>query len=377
VTAPDEPHPGTVHPVTRPRSGSGSGGADEPITAAVLAGIGAWLPARVVTNHDLAAYLDTSDEWIRSRTGIRSRRWVDQGTSTADLAVEAGWRAMRAARMERVDAVVVATTTPDRLCPATAPEVASRLGLTGVAAFDISAVCTGFLYGLATATGLIAAGNARRVLLIGAETFSTIIDPKDRATAVIFADGAGAVVLRAGRPSEPGAIGPCDLGSDGGQSDLIEIPAGGARQRSTGTTAPPEDHYFRMQGRDVFRHAVERMASSALAALDRAGWTTADVDRFVPHQANARISAAVADRLGVDPERVVSNVELVGNTSAASIPVLLAEGAIDGRLVAGQRVLLAAFGGGLTWGATTLWWPRVGALAAYGEPDAPSRLRVS
>jgi len=346
------------------------------MTASVLVGIGSWLPPRIVTNHDLAAYLETSDDWIHSRTGIRSRRWVDQGMSTTDLAVEAGSLALRAAHTERVDAVVVATTTPDRLCPATAPEVAFRLGLGGVAAYDISAVCTGFLYGLASAVGLIAAGNARRVLLIGAETFSTIIDPKDRSTAVIFADGAGAVVLRAGRAGEPGAIGPCDLGSDGGQSDLIEVPAGGARQRSSGVPARPEDYYFRMQGRDVFRHAVERMTTSALTALARAGWSTADVDRFVPHQANARISAAVADRLGIDPGRVVSNVELVGNTSAASIPVLLAEGAIDGRLVAGQRVLLAAFGGGLTWGATTLWWPRVGALAEYGVAEAPHR-RVS
>lgn len=346
--------------------------------AAILAGLGAWLPPRVVTNHELATYLDTSDEWIHTRTGIRSRRWVDQGTSTTDLAVEAGLRAMRASRNERVDAVVVATTTPDRLCPATAPGVATRLNLTGAAAYDVSAVCTGFVYGLASAVGLIAAGNARRVLLIGAETFSTIVDPKDRNTAVIFADGAGAAVLRAGSPDEPGAIGPCDLGSDGGGSDLIEIPAGGARQRSSGTAAAPEDYYFRMKGRDVFRHAVERMTSSALSALARAGWTTADVDRFVPHQANARISAAVADRLGIDAGRLVSNVATVGNTSAASIPILLAEGAIDGRLVAGQRVLLTAFGGGLTWGATTLRWPMIDAIAETGEAQpVPHGMRAS
>jgi 3-oxoacyl-[acyl-carrier-protein] synthase-3 len=323
--------------------------------AAVLAGLGGWLPSRRVTNSELAAYLDTSDDWIRGRTGIGARHWVVPGTSTGDLAVLAGGRALRAAGTNRVDAVVVATTTPDRLCPATAPEVAYRLGLAGVAAYDVAAVCTGFLYGLACAVGMIAAGNAQRVLLIGAETYSSIVDPTDRTTAVIFADGAAAVVLRAGEPDEPGAIGPCDLGSDGGNSDLIQIPAGGSRQRSAGLRTRREDHYFQMRGRQVYRHAVDRMSESALTALDRAGWVTADVDRFVPHQANGRISDAVADRLGIGPDRVLANIEHVGNTAAASIPLLLA-GA-------------AAGGGGLTWAATTLVWPRVTALA---DPPAPN-----
>jgi 3-oxoacyl-[acyl-carrier-protein] synthase-3 len=332
--------------------------------AAVLAGIGSWLPPRRVTNDDLSSYLDTSDEWIRERTGIGVRHLVEPGISTGDLATAAGERALRAAGAHRVDAVVVATTTPDRLCPATAPEVAYRLGLGGVAAYDVSAVCTGFVYGLATAAGLIAGGTATRVLLIGAETYSAIIDPKDRASAVIFGDGAAAVVLRAGAPDEPGAIGPCDLGSDGGNSDLIEIPAGGARQRTSGEPALPEDHFFKMRGREVYRHAVERMTGSALTALERAGWSTSDVQRFVPHQANARISAAVAERLEIDTGRVVANIEHVGNTAAASIPLLLAEAAADGRLEPGHRVLLAAFGGGLTWAATTLVWPDVIAIPA-------------
>ncbi len=376
------------------------------MTAAVLAGLGGCLPPRVVTNGELAAYLDTTDEWIRGRTGIAARRWVEPGTSTGDLAVAAGARALRAAGVAGVagaavaggpggvpgggsdgvagvagvaggvaglaglaggvaggvDAVVVATTTPDRLCPATAPEVAFRLGLAGVAAYDVAAACTGFLYGLASAVGMIAAGSARRVLLIGAETYSTIIDPKDRSTAVIFGDGAAAVVLRAGDPGEPGAIGPCDLGSDGGGSDLIEIPAGGSRQRSAGSRTQPEDHFFQMRGKQVYRHAVHRMAGSAQVALTRAGWGTAEVDRFVPHQANGRISVAVAERLGIGPDRVLANIEQVGNTAAASIPLLLAQAAADGRLLPGHRVLLAAFGGGLTWAATTLVWPEVAAL---------------
>jgi 3-oxoacyl-[acyl-carrier-protein] synthase-3 len=218
-------------------------------------------------------------------------------------------------------------------------------------------VCTGFVYGLATAAGLIAAGVARQVLLIGAEAYSTIIDPKDRSTAVIFGDGAGAVVLRAGQPTEPGAVGPCDLGSDGGLSDLAMIPAGGSRQRSAGSVPQPEDHYFQMRGNDVYRHAVERMSASARVAVRRAGWRLPDVDYFVPHQANGRIGAAVAERLGIPPDRQLSNIARVGNTAAASIPLLLAQATADGRLVAGHRLLLAAFGSGLTWGATTIVWP--------------------
>ncbi|MER7165659.1 beta-ketoacyl-ACP synthase III [Micromonospora sp. NPDC000207] len=331
---------------------------------AVIAGVGSCLPPRVVGNEELARRLDTSDEWIRSRTGIARRHLVDPGTATAALAVEAGASALKSAGRADVDSVIVATTTPERLCPATAPQVAARLGLAGVAAHDVSAVCTGFLYGLATAAGQIATGLADRVLLVGAEAFSTIVNPADRTTAVIFADGAGAVVLRAGTADEPGAVGPCVLGSDGDLSDLITIPAGGSGHRSRGLPADPDDHYFQMQGRDVYRHAVERTTEAALAALARAGWRCEDVDRFVPHQANARICAAIAERLDIDSDRQASNIERVGNTAAASIPLLLAEEAAAGRLASGDRVLLAAFGGGLTWGATTLTWPELATVAA-------------
>ncbi|MFF2009812.1 beta-ketoacyl-ACP synthase III [Streptomyces sp. NPDC058195] len=327
--------------------------------AAVIAGIGSHLPPDVVTNDDLSARLDTSDEWIRSRTGIATRHMVSPGTATSDLAVEAGARAWDSAGGLRPDALVLATTTPDRPCPATAPEVAARLGLTGIAAFDISAVCTGFLYGLATAGGLIASGVAERVLLIAADAFTTIIDPQDRGTCVIFADGAGAMVLRAGTHEEPGAIGPTVLGSDGTLSDLIEVPAGGSRQRSSGIAAGPGDSWFRMRGRETYRHAVDRMTAASRQAVAAAGWSTEDVDRLAAHQANARILGTVAQELGIPAERRLSNIEHVGNTGAASIPLLLAQSAAEGSLLPGHRVLLTAFGGGLAWGASTVVWPDV------------------
>ncbi|MFI1364178.1 beta-ketoacyl-ACP synthase III [Streptomyces griseochromogenes] len=327
--------------------------------AAVVTGIGSYVPPNVVTNDDLAARLDTSDAWIRSRTGIGERYFISPGTSTGDLAVEAGLRALKSSGDEQVGAVVLATTTPDQPCPATAPQVATRLGLGTVPAFDVAAVCSGFLYGLASAAGLIAAQVADRVLLIAADAFTTIINPGDRTTAVIFADGAGAVVLRAGSAGEPGAIGPLVLGSDGELSHLIEVPAGGSRQRSTDRPAAPEEHYFRMIGRETYRHAVERMTAASTEAAERTGWRLEDVDRFVAHQANARILDAVSDRLGIPAERQLSNIARVGNTGAASIPLLLAEATAGGRLAAGHRVLLTAFGGGLSWGAATVVWPEL------------------
>ncbi|QHC31907.1 beta-ketoacyl-ACP synthase III [Streptomyces sp. HF10] len=327
--------------------------------AAVVTGIGSYVPPNIVTNEDLSQRLDTSDEWIRTRTGIAERFYITPGTSTGDLAVEAGLRALKSAGDEQVGAVVLATTTPDQPCPATAPQVAARLGLGQVPAFDVAAVCSGFLYGLASAAGLIASGVADSVLLIAADAFTTIINPEDRTTAVIFADGAGAVVLRAGSPDEPGALGPLVLGSDGELSHLIEVPAGGSRQRSSGRPAAPEDYYFKMLGRETYRHAVERMTSASTEAVERVGWRLDDVDRFAAHQANARILEAVSDRLGIPEERRLSNIARVGNTGAASIPLLLAEATADGRLTAGNRVLLTAFGGGLSWGAATVVWPEL------------------
>ncbi|MER7787033.1 beta-ketoacyl-ACP synthase III [Streptomyces sp. NPDC097640] len=343
--------------MNRPLEGAGGGP-----PASVIAGIGAYVPPNPVTNHDLSLRLDTSDEWIRSRTGISSRHMVLPGQATSDLAVEAGRRALESAgpeHAERADAVVLATATPDRACPATAPEVAWRLGLGTVAAFDVSAVCSGFLYGLATATGLIAAGTADRVLLIAADAFTTLVDPRDRSTAVIFADGAGAVVLRAGRPDEPGAVGPVVLGSDGSLAGLLEVPGGGSRQRASGEPAQPGDEFLRMAGRDTYRHAVERMADASRRAVKAAGCGLADIDRLAAHQANARILTTVAEHLGIPEDRRLSNIDRNGNTVAASIPLLLADSAADGSLAAGHRVLLTAFGAGLAWGAATVHWPDV------------------
>ena len=324
-------------------------------SAAVVQGLGSAVPPRVVTNHELAERLDTSDEWIRSRTGIGRRHVVDPGVATSDLAVEAGGRALKSAGVDDADLVVLATTTPDQPSPATAPQVAARLGLGQVPAFDISAVCSGFVYGLAVGAGAIASGFAQRVLVIGAETFTSIIDPEDRNTAVIFGDGAGAVLLRAGRSDEPGALLGFDLGSDGTGAGLIAIPAGGSRLRASEN---PSDAYFHMQGKEVFVKAVTHMAKSARTLLDTLGWDVDSVDRFVGHQANIRILNGVADLLGVDRDRALSNLALVGNTSAASIPLALADAVADGRLEGGHRVLLSAFGGGLTWGSAALIWPQ-------------------
>ena len=319
-----------------------------PERAAVLCGLGSWVPPRIVDNAEIATRLETSDEWIRTRTGIRQRRIIDPGMSTSDLAVEAGQRALKSANVESVDFVILATTTPDRPCPATAPEVASRIGVGGAAAFDLNAVCTGFLYALATGASLVSSGVAERVLVIGADTFSTILDPECRTSAAIFGDGAGAVVLRAGEPYELGAIGPFDLGSDGEGADLIKV--------------PDKHSYFAMQGQKVFLRAITHMAKSAEAVLDKAGMRLQDVDKFVYHQANARILYGVADQLGQPRGKFVRNIDLVGNTAAASVPLALATASDGGELRVGQRVLLGAFGGGLTWGSTLLRWPDIDAL---------------
>ncbi|MGC7100358.1 beta-ketoacyl-ACP synthase III [Amycolatopsis lurida] len=327
---------------------------EESVVAAVLCGLGAWLPPRVLANEEIATRLDTSDEWIRSRTGIAERRVADAGTSTVDMAVAAGRQALDSAGLTEVDAVVLATATPDQVCPASAPQVATRLGLGEVNAVDVNAVCSGFLYALATASGFIAGGIARRVLVIGADTFTTLVDPDDRGTVPIFGDGAGAVVLRAGDADELGALGPFALHSDGALADLLMVPAGGAKQRRSDN---PHDYFLDMQGQAVFRQAGTRMAEASRSVLDQAGWTVSDVDRFIGHQANIRILQATAKFLGLPQDALVVNIERTGNTSAASIPLAMADAQRDGTLIAGQRILLSAFGAGLTWGATLLRWP--------------------
>ncbi|WP_175411839.1 beta-ketoacyl-ACP synthase III [Streptomyces sp. TRM64462] len=311
-------------------------------SAAVVCGVGAALPPTVVANAELCAGLDTTDEWIRSRTGIAQRHVAGAGITTEDLAVRAATSALKRCGPVPVQALVLATTTPDRCCPATATTVASRLGLSDIPAFDLAAGCTGFLYALATAVGLITSRTAQAVVVVGAERLSSLPAPGDRTTVPLFGDGAGAVVLRRGRPGEKGALGPVVLGSDGAHADLINAARPGA---------------LRMRGAEVFRHAVDRMSSASKQAVAAAGWRLQDVDRLVPHQANARITSFVARQLAVPDDRQLHNVRSVGNTGAASIPLLLAQATDDGCLKAGHRAVLTAFGAGLTWGATTVTWP--------------------
>lgn len=321
--------------------------------AAKVIGLGVHLPSTVVTNEDLERTLDTTDEWITTRTGIRERRHAPAGGSTSDLAVAAARAALDDAAMgvDEIDAVLVATTTPDHTIPQTAPTVAAGLG-TNVAAFDVGAACTGFIYGLAVATSFTRTGIAGRVLLVGAETLSRFVDPDDRETAILFGDGAGAVVIEGGG----GSIGPFDLGSDGGLADILVVPAGGARHPADRETVESGGHHLRMNGREIYRHAVNRMVDSSRIVLERAGLEAADVDLFVGHQANARILQAVSRRLDIPDDRALIALEGFGNTSAASIPLALDEARRRGRLDAGDRVLLTAFGAGLTWGSCLLTW---------------------
>ncbi|MDZ4866486.1 MAG: beta-ketoacyl-ACP synthase III [Alphaproteobacteria bacterium] len=318
-----------------------------------VAGVGAYLPARVVSNAELAKKLETSDEWIRERTGIRERRIAADGECTSDLAIAASQEALRAAGMNAgaIDLIVLATATPDETFPATATTVQARLGITRGAAFDIQAVCSGFVYAVATADNFIKAGQAKNVLVIGAETFSRIIDWNDRTTAVLFGDGAGAMILTAaqgqGDTKDRGVLS-THLFSDGRHHDLLYVDGGPSKTMTTG--------FLRMEGREVFRHAVANMADAIDLALKTNGIQASDVDWFVPHQANQRILDATARKVGVHPSRVVSTVAQHANTSAASVPLALVAAVNDGRIKRENLVLLEAMGGGFTWGSALIRW---------------------
>jgi 3-oxoacyl-[acyl-carrier-protein] synthase III len=322
----------------------------------VLEGIGGYAPPRVVDNAELCARLDTDEAWIESRLGVRTRH-VAETEGTVALAAAAAERALDMAGGGDVEAVVLATTTPDRLCPASAPEVAARLGFRGVMAFDLSAACAGFVHALAVAGALIVGGGLDRVLVAGADVFTTLVDPADRLTAVIFGDGAGACVLRSGHADEPGALGPFDFGSDGSAAGLgaVYVPGGGALGRLG--LEPGAPACLRLDGPAVFARAVAEMTGSSLRALRSAGWAPDSVDRLVAHQANARIIRTVAANLGLPPERCPMNLDRVGNTVAASVPLALGDAHDAGLLAAGDRVLLTSIGAGLVWGSTVLTWP--------------------
>jgi 3-oxoacyl-[acyl-carrier-protein] synthase-3 len=316
-----------------------------------ITGVGGFLPSTVVTNADMAKVVDTADAWIVERTGIQSRRRAEEGQFTSDLATEAARRALAAAGRDaaQVDLIIVATTTPDLTFPATAAIVQRKLGAPVGIAFDVQAVCSGFVYALSVADGFVARGLARCALVIGAETMSRLMDWTDRGTCVLFGDGAGAVVLEPvagqGATTDRGLLG-FALRADGTKQDLLYVDGGPS---STGTVGK-----LRMQGNHVFKHAVINIAEAVEAAAAVAGVAVADVDWFIPHQANQRILAGVAHRLGVEESRVVSTVAHHANTSAASIPLALSTAVEDGRVQPGQLLLMEAMGGGLTWGACVL-----------------------
>lgn len=325
---------------------------------ACIAGWGSAVPDQRLTNADLEQLVDTSDEWIVERTGIRERRIAADGETTASLAVEAGMAAIKQAGItpDEIGLLIVATATPEQPIPHTGAFVGESLGLR-CGSFDISAGCAGFVYELVAGAAMLGAGGLGHVLVVGAETLSRIVDPTDRGTCIIFGDAAAALVLEAAPDDGPGILG-WDLGCDGSAAGLLEIPAGGSRLPSTPETIAAGQQFIRMQGQEVFRRAVRAVVESAGLALERAGSTAADVDWFVPHQANLRIIEAAANRLDIPMDRTVVNLDRYGNTSAASIPLAIAEAAGDGRIGDGDLVLLSGFGAGMTWGSVVLRWGR-------------------
>lgn len=323
-----------------------------------ITGLGSWLPEKVLTNYDLMKIIDTSDEWIVSRTGISERRIAAKQEAASDLGIRAARKALEDAGIsaEELDLILVATITPDMFFPATACIVQKELGAVKAAAFDLSAACSGFIYALAVGSQFVATGMYRNVLVVAAETLSKIVNWQDRNTCILFGDGAGAVVLQ---PVEEGyGFLSFDLGADGNGGDLLKVPAGGSRKPTTMQTVQNQDHYLTMNGNEVFKFAVKIMGDTAVKSLQQAGLSTKDVDYFVPHQANTRIIDAAVKRLGLSSEKFYVNLDKYGNMSSASVPVALDEAVKNGHIRKGDTVVLVGFGAGLTWGSCVLKWAR-------------------
>jgi 3-oxoacyl-[acyl-carrier-protein] synthase III len=327
-----------------------------------ITGIGAYAPDHVVTNDDLSKMMDTSDEWIVERTGIRERRVAADDQALSDLALPAARDALEQAGLDAstIDLIIVATVTPDMAFPSAGAILADELGSPDAAAYDLSAGCTGFMYAVAQGYGMVAAGLARHALVVGGDVLSRILDWSDRGTAVLFGDGAGAVVIE--RVSEGGFLG-FELGADGSGGPQLYLPAGGSRTPASAETIAEHKHYVQMNGREVFKFATRVLVSSAEKVLAECGKTVDDIDVYIPHQANVRIIEHAAEKLGIPKEKIVINVERYGNTSSGSIPLALADAQADGRLQDGALVLMTGMGAGLTWGSGLIEWTANGRTA--------------
>lgn len=321
-----------------------------------ILGIGSYVPETIITNADIEKVLDTSDQWIVERTGIRQRRVAKKGEATSDFATRAAEKALQDAGVNawELDLIIVATVTPDMFFPSVACLVQENLQATKAAAFDLTAVCSGFLYGLVTGSTFIQSGTYKKVLVIGAETLSSITDWQDRNTAILFGDGAGAVVL--GEVADGYGILGAHLGADGAGGDLLKVPAGGSRLPASSETVAERLHFTHMDGSEVFKFAVKAMGEAANLALDKAKLVPSDISYLVPHQANLRIIQSAAKRIGILPEQIIINLDKYGNTSAASVPIALDEAVKSGRINDGDVLISVGFGGGLTWGAAVIKW---------------------
>jgi 3-oxoacyl-[acyl-carrier-protein] synthase-3 len=338
-----------------------------PVHHAHVTGWGRYAPSQVLTNHDLERIVDTSDEWIVSRTGIRERRVAAAHETTASMAAVAGLRAIRTAGIDpdEIDLILLATLTPDYWMPSTAARVKEAIGNTRAAAMDVSAACSGFVYAFATAQAYIASGLAKHVLVIGAELLTRFLDYTDRGTCILFGDGAGAVVLSAS--DEPGGSLAFEMTTEPQGAYMIWLPAGGAKAPPSAETIARGEHYIRMEGNQTYRFATKTMATTALSAIRKAGLEPDDIKLFIPHQANNRIIEAVAKGLGLPMDRMYVNLDRYGNTSAASVPIALAEAVNEGRLDVGDRVVLVAFGAGFTSGAVAIEWTADPARGIAGD----------